>query len=128
MSTLNGYVTLTKFQMKIVASVLGSVKKGDMMSSVDLKDTYFQIPIHLESQPFLQFVMEGQVYQFRALSFGLSSAPQVFIRVFLVSEWAHRRGTHLLQYLDNWLVAASLFPFFSVSAISCSICAKNLEL
>ena len=37
--------------------------------------------------------------------FGLSTAPQVFTRVFVaVSSWAHARGIHLLQYLDDWLI------------------------
>ena len=51
---------------------------------------------------------EGTVYQFRALCFGLSTAPQVFTRVFAaVSAWAHSRGIRLLRYLDDWLVLSS---------------------
>ena len=51
---------------------------------------------------------EGTVYQFKALCFGLSTAPQVFTRVFAaVSAWAHTRGIRLLRYLDDWLVLSS---------------------
>ena len=51
---------------------------------------------------------EGTVYQFKALCFGLSTAPQVFTRVFAaVSAWAHSRGIRLLRYLDDWLVLSS---------------------
>ena len=50
----------------------------------------------------------GTVYQFKALCFGLSTAPQVFTRVFAaVSAWAHSRGVRLLRYLDDWLVLSS---------------------
>ena len=50
----------------------------------------------------------GTVYQFKALCFGLSTAPQVFTRVFAaVSAWAHARGIRLLRYLDDWLVLSS---------------------
>ena len=49
---LNGFVTLTKFQMETVASMLGSIWKGYWMFSIDLKDAYFQIPVHPESRPF----------------------------------------------------------------------------
>ena len=52
---LNGYFMLTKFKMETVASVLGSIRRGDWMFLLDLKDTYFQIPVHLESQPYLRF-------------------------------------------------------------------------
>ena len=51
----------------------------------------------------------GGSNQFKALCFGLLTAPQVFTRVFLaVSVWAHSHGIHLLSYLDNWLVLTSL--------------------
>ena len=56
----------------------------------------------------LRFMSEGTVYQFRALCFGLSTAPQVFTRVFtVVSAWAHPHGIRLLRYLDDWLVLSS---------------------
>ena len=67
LSTLNGIVTATKFQIETVASVLRAIRKGDWMFSIDLKDEYFQIPVHPESRPFLRFCLEGQVYQFCAL-------------------------------------------------------------
>ena len=39
---------------------------------------------------------------------GLSTAPQVFTRVFAaVSAWAHSHGIRLLRYLDDWLVLSS---------------------
>ena len=46
LSTLDGFVTITRFQMETVPLVLGSV----WMFSVDFKDAYFQIPIHPDSQ------------------------------------------------------------------------------
>ena len=56
----------------------------------------------------MRFLSEGSVYQFKALCFGLSTAPQVFTSVFAaVSAWAHSHGIHLLRYLDDWLVLAS---------------------
>ena len=59
------------------------------------------------SQPYLRFCLRRHVYQFRALCFGLSTAPHLFTRVIaLVSEWVHRRGMRRLCYLDDWLVVA----------------------
>ena len=108
LSHLNDFVQLTSFKMETVASVLLSVREGDFLASLDLKDAYFQIPIHGSSRKLLRFMSEGTVYQFRALCFGLSTAPQVFTRVFAaVSAWAHSRGIRLLRYLDDWLVLSS---------------------
>ena len=83
-------------------------QRGDFLASLDLKDAYFQIPIHGSSRKLLRFISEGTVYQFKALCFGLSTAPQVFTRIFAaVSAWAHARGIRLLRYLDDWLVLSS---------------------
>ena len=81
------------------------------MFLIDLKDAYFQIPIHLDSRLYLRFCLGSCVYQFLALCFGLSTAMQVFAGVFaMISEWAHRRGVRLLRYLDDWLVVAVSLP------------------
>ena len=99
LSHLNDFVQLTSFKMETVASVLLSVREGDFLASLDLKDAYFQIPIHGSSRKLLRFMSEGTVYQFRALCFGLSTAPQVFTRVFAaVSAWGHSRGIRLLRF------------------------------
>ena len=107
LSHLNDFVQLTSFKMETVASVLLSVREGDFLASLDLKDSYFQIPIHGSSRKLLRFMSEGTVYQFKGLCFGLALAPQVFTRVFVaVSAW-HTRGIRLLRYLDDWLVLSS---------------------
>ena len=108
LSHLNEFVQLTLFKMETVAPVLLSVREGDFLASLDLKDAYFQIPIHRSSRKLLRFTSERTVYQFQTLCFGLSTAPQVFTMVFaVVSEWAHTHGIRLLHYLDNWLVLSS---------------------
>ena len=108
LSTLNTFIRQTPFKMETVAAVLNAVQENDLLASLDLKDAYFQVPVHPSSRKFLRFVSQGTVYQFKVLCFGLSTAPQVFTRVFAaVSVWAHTRGIRLLRYLDDWLVLAS---------------------
>ena len=81
------------------------------MVSLDLKDAYFQVPIHPDSRKYLRFVAFGRVYQFKALCFGLSMAPQVFTRVMaLVSAFLHRAGIRIRCYLDDWLIQAASRP------------------
>ena len=108
LSPLNKFIQLTPFKMETVATVLASIRKGDFLASIDLKDAYFQIPIHADSRKYLRFVAKKQVFQFKVLCFGISSAPQVFTRVFaVVSAWAHSQGIRLLRYLDDWLILSS---------------------
>ena len=62
LSHLNEFIHLTRFKMETVASVLLSVRDGDFIASLDLKDAYFQIPIHRSSRKLLRFTSEGTVY------------------------------------------------------------------
>ena len=72
------------------------------------KEAYLQVPIHPDSCKFLRFVAFDRVYQFCALCFGISTAPQVFTRVMApVSSILLGMGIHLRRYLDDWLIQAS---------------------
>ena len=105
---LNEFVLQTLFKMETVASVLLSVREGDFVAYIDLKDSYFQIPVHQSSRKLLRFLSRGTAYQFKALCFRLSTAPQVFTQVFAaVCAWVHSHGIRLSRYLDDWLVLAS---------------------
>ena len=71
------------------------------MVSIDLKDVYLQVPVHLGSRRYLQFVAFGRAYQVKALCFGLSTAPQVFTRVMALVSSLHSLGIRILRYLDD---------------------------
>ena len=96
LSHLNRFVAVSPFQMETVQSVLLSVRQGDWMAYIDLKEAYLQVPVHPASRHFLRFVFRDTVYQFNALCFDLSTAPQVFTRVMApVSAILHSMGIHM---------------------------------
>ena len=108
LSHLNGFVDVSHFQMETIQSVLLSVRQDDWMASIYLKEAYLQVPVHPDSRPFLRFVSEGHTFQFKALCFGLSTAPQVFSRVMApISAILHSWGIRMRRYLDDWLVQSS---------------------
>ena len=72
LSTLNSFIRQTPFKMETVASVLNAVQENDLLASLDLKDAYFQVPVHPSSRKFLRFVSQGTVYQLR---FSASDCP-----------------------------------------------------
>ena len=66
------------------------------MVSIDLKDAYLQVPIHLGSRKHLWFVGFDMVFQFKVFCFGLTTAPQVFTRVMVpVSAMLHNQGIRI---------------------------------
>ena len=55
----------------------------------------------------MRFHVQGQSYQFKALPFGLSTAPMEFTVVAKeVKLITLQKGIKIHQYLDDWLVRA----------------------
>ena len=109
-SRLNRSVRVSHFHMETQPLVLQSLRPGDWMVSLDLRDAYLQVPVHPESRCYLRFYVGEEVFQFRSLCFGLSTALQAFTRVMApISSIIHRHGFRILRYLDDWLVLGSSF-------------------
>ena len=64
-----------KFKMETTRSIRKALSPGDWVTSIDLNDSYFHIPVHPELQRYLRIVVGVKVFQFKALPFGLSPAP-----------------------------------------------------
>ena len=64
----------------------------------------FHIPIHSRHRKFLPFQVLGKVFQFRALPFGLKTAPRLFTKVASqLKKMGSRLGIRVHQYIDEWL-------------------------
>ena len=104
LSSLNNFLLIPKFRMDTPREIWRSLHLGSWVFSLDLKDAYFQIPIHRSSRKFLRMEFLGTIYQFKALPFGISTAPWVFTKVVsVVKTLFHLNHMPLFQYLDDWL-------------------------
>ena len=107
LSKLNPFLKTEKFRMETPETIRTSLQRGEWVTSVDFKDAYFHIPIQEQSRKYLRFHVQGQTYQFKALPFGLSTAPLEFTVIAKeVKLMAGHRGIRIHQYLDDWLVRA----------------------
>ena len=111
LSKLNLFLKVEKFKMETPETIRTSLQQGEWVTSIDFKDAYFHIPIHQRSRKYLRFHVQGQTYQFKALPFGLSTAPMEFTVIAKeVKLMAISKGIRIHQYLDDWLVRASSHP------------------
>ena len=77
------------------------------MTNIDLKDAYLLVAVHEHSQKFLSFFWEEKYYQFKALPFGLCSAPRIFTKLLKpVAAFLRKKGIRVLIYLDDFLLLA----------------------
>ena len=107
LSTLNQFLCVKTFKMETPETIRTSLQQGEWVTSLDFSDAYFHIPIHVNSRKYLRFHFQNQSYQFRALPFGLSTAPMEFTCVVKeVKLMAQSQGIRIHQYLDDWLIRA----------------------
>ena len=100
---LNAFIVYRKFKMETSASVRQGLTTGDWCFTVDCKDAYTHVMIHPSSRKYLRFFWAGKCWQFRALCFGLSSAPYLFsLLVSHMARWFHVHNVFSNYYLDDW--------------------------
>jgi hypothetical protein len=75
------------------------------MSSIDLKDAYYSIPIATEHQKYLKFMWKDQLYCFTCLPMGLTSSPRIFTKLMkpIFATLRSKFGHICLAYIDDSL-------------------------
>ena len=108
LSLLNEDVHKRHFKMQHLEVAIDMLQRGDFMASIDLKDAYYTIPIHPEHQKFLCFSWRGELYRFRALPFGLSSAPRLFTKTLVpIFSTFREEGYMGFGYIDDSFIVDS---------------------
>lgn len=78
------------------------------MTSIDLKEAYLHVPIRPSHRRFLRFTYSNRHFQYRAMPFGLSSAPRTFTKLLAtVAAFLRLHPIRVVCYLDNILILSS---------------------
>ena len=105
---LNKDIEYVHFKMDNLSDIKHLLKKGDVMTKLDLADAYWSVGIHPESQKYLKFLWKGNLYQFMVLAFGLGPAPRLFTKLLKVPISILRRlNIRIIIYLDDMLIISS---------------------
>ena len=78
---LNKHIEYEHFIMESLPSILNIIRPNCWMSSVDLKDAFYTVPIHPEHQKFLKFKWKEHCYAFRGMPNGNSEAMRLFTKL-----------------------------------------------
>ena len=106
--SMNDNLKSEKFKMETPESTRTYLQKGEWVTSIDFKDTYFHISINPQSRKYLRFHIQGQSNQYKALLFSLSTILMEFTMLVKdVKLMAHNQSMRMHQYLDDWLVRAT---------------------
>lgn len=80
------------------------------MASIDLEDSYLLVSLHVSYRKYFRFSFQGEIFEFTALLFGLSSAPYIFTKTMKpVVATLRERGFLSVIYLDDFLLFGDTF-------------------
>ena len=89
-------------KMESLGDVLNIIKPGVWMTSVDLQDACYTIPVHPDHQKYLTFSWQHKYYKFTCLPNGYAQAPMIFTNLLKQPfSFLRRRGYHSIIYIDD---------------------------
>ena len=78
LKAFNEFIAHHHFKMDTLEAAVNMMRPGYFMALVDLKDAYYTVPIHASHQKYLKFCVDGALYKYTCLPYGLASAPRIF--------------------------------------------------
>ena len=104
--------------MEDTRTVIKLMTRNCFMATLDLEDAYLTVPVRQNSRKYLRFVFQGNLYQFRALPFGLCISPYIFTKIVkTIIAYLRSRGFLSVVYLDDWWIVGE----------TSSLCQKNVD-
>ncbi len=105
---VNKYVQLLPFKQVGLEAVHQQICTDDVLCSIDLKDGFFHIPVHQNSQNYLGFQWKCQYLVWQVLPFGLSCSPYYFYKTLRpVLLHLREQGVHLADFVDDILLMSN---------------------
>jgi hypothetical protein len=80
--------------------------EGALLSKIDIKDAYHNLPVHPVDQLLQGIVHDGKLYFDKALAFGAQSSCRIFCRFADIIAWiAYDNGIPaIIHYVDDFLI------------------------
>lgn len=97
------------YPLPYIIAILDRLGEARYISSLDLKQGYWQIPLSKESRPVTAFTVAGRgLFHFKVLPFGLHSAPATFQRL-LDTIIGPEMEPFAFAYLDDIIILGKTF-------------------
>ena len=121
-----GFTILLHVSRQVV-QIVRAFGKNAWLWDKDLKDWYYNVPIHKDDVHKLGFVFEGKIYLFQRLPMGLSSSPKIFTDFMNFPIWAIKMDRPDLYYvmvdpelinLDSFIANADVYKTDSFAVLA----------
>lgn len=110
LKTLNKFIQVEHFKMEDYRTALKLLCHNYYMTTLDLKDAYFLLPVDFEDRKKLRFLWNSNFFEFNVLPFGLCTAPFVFTKLLKpILQYLRSSGYMSVNYLDDFLCIGSTY-------------------
>lgn len=101
---LNQKVVKDCFPMRNIEDQVDNLKKAKVFTTLDLKNSFFHVPVEKSSQKYTSFVTHAGQYEFLKTPFGFCNSPASFSR-FVADVFRDLiRSGHLIIYVDDAII------------------------
>lgn len=102
---LNSFCSDDCFPIPLVDDLMISLRDCQYFTSLDLTSGYHQVELEESSKEKTAFILDGQLWEFNRLPFGLKGAPPLFQRMMQIVL----SNTGVLPYIDDVILASPDF-------------------
>lgn len=104
---LNKVTVANAFPIIDVNQILAQLRSTKYLSSIDLSQAFFQIPLDEDSQLKTAFVFDNQLYCYKRMTMGLKGSPSTL--AVLVDRIFHNLKPHAFAYADDFIICSETF-------------------
>ena len=103
---INKHIKVRKFAYEDINTVLEVIKPKDKLVTIDIKNSFFHIPIHQDYSKYISFQWRGRFYSWVVLPFGLSSSPYYWSKCnrCVVRYLRQEQKISTVCYVDDYIV------------------------
>jgi len=102
-ATINRFTQLDAYPFPSIENLIDKAAENSFFSKIDLKSAYHQIPLRKEDKQFTAFEVDGKLYQFTRMPFGITNAVPSFQRI-MDKIIADNKLQKTFAYLDDIIV------------------------
>jgi transposase InsO family protein len=125
---LNEVTIKDEYPLPNINRILAQLRTSKFLSSIDLKDAFFQIPLSEESRHKTAFAVPGRgFFQFCRCPFGLSNSPKTMSRL-MDKIIGCRLEPNVFTYLDDVIIATADFETHIQCILDIAQCFKDAGL
>lgn len=96
-------ITKSQFDApQTIDTMLARIGKNAIFTKLDLKNSFWLIPLAAESRKYTGFTVDGHIYQFKVVPFGLQSASSALVRA--MQQILDKYEDFCFHYIDDILI------------------------